>query len=485
MLRLYYQHEELIILRKHQSKPARSLKRIFWELVELGDRTKISLGKALINSQKITQDEKFAGVSKIFWHENESIREANVEIQILEDVEKFLHLVISLFAKLLVIKSRRIWNDGFGLGFRALTGASTGLTTGATTGSEFGGTVSFLTLVSRSTTLRGKEVVGIVGPLYAIPLQNSLANDQTKRWHDVSRSEERDIDEEVIGDPIHFDNLGDVQTFVKMLVSIGTWKELVYPDHSNSVGTTPPSVGCRERVNHLPPEEMNTASSSGFRTLLSNTITNPKEYLKGITTRSGIAYKGPTIPTTSSPPKVVESETEVTKDTVPLTNNGSTKDVQPLVVQVETSIPNSEPIVAPVVEPVEAPVSAPKPNPKPSIPYPSRLHKQKLRDKANDQKEKIFQIFQDLNFNISFTDVLILMPKFGLTIKSLLTNKDKLFELARTPLHEHFLAVLLKKLPEKLGDPDKFLIPFDFLGMDECLSLANLSASINLMPLSV
>nr|GEY91012.1 reverse transcriptase domain-containing protein [Tanacetum cinerariifolium] len=75
--------------------------------------------------------------------------------------------------------------------------------------------------------------------------------------------------------------------------------------------------------------KMNTASSSGSRTLPSNTITNSKEDLKGITTRSGNAYKGPTIPTTFSPPKVVERETEVTKDTVPPTNNESTKDVQP------------------------------------------------------------------------------------------------------------------------------------------------------------
>nr|GEZ10364.1 reverse transcriptase domain-containing protein [Tanacetum cinerariifolium] len=164
---------------------------------------------------------------------------------------------------------------------------------------------------------------------------------------------------------------------------------------------------------------------------------------------------GLTIPTTSSHPKEVERKTKVTKDTVPPTNNGSTKDVQP------------------------------PPNPKPSIPYPSRLHDQKLRDKANDQKEKFFQIFQDLNFNISFADTLILMPKFSPTINSLLTNKDKLFELARTPLNEHCSAVLLKKLPEKPGDPGKFLIPCDFWGMDECLALADLDASINLMPLSV
>nr|GEY62320.1 reverse transcriptase domain-containing protein [Tanacetum cinerariifolium] len=181
--------------------------------------------------------------------------------------------------------------------------------------------------------------------------------------------------------------------------------------------------------------KMNTASTSGSKTLPSNTITNPKEDLKGITTRSGNAYQGPTIPTTSSPPNVMERETE--------------------------------------------------PNSKPSIPYPSRLHDQKLRDKANDQKVKFFKIFKDLDFNISFADALILMTKFGSTIKSLLTYQEKLFELARTLLNEHCSAVLLKKLPEKLGDLGKFLLSCNFRGMDECLALADLGASKNLMPLSV
>ncbi|GJX11548.1 hypothetical protein Tco_0201407 [Tanacetum coccineum] len=82
----------------------------------------------------------------------------------------------------------------------------------------------------------------------------------------------------------------------------------------------------------------NTASTSG--TLPSNTVTNPKEDLKGITTRSGVAYKGPTIPITSSP-KVVEREPEVTKDTMPPTNNGSTEDIPPPVVPVVQSESNS------------------------------------------------------------------------------------------------------------------------------------------------
>nr|GEV58466.1 reverse transcriptase domain-containing protein [Tanacetum cinerariifolium] len=87
-----------------------------------------------------------------------------------------------------------------------------------------------------------------------------------------------------------------------------------------------------------------------------NTVTNPKKDLKGITTRSGTAYQGPMIPTTySSLPKVVEHETEVTKDMVPPTNNGSTKDVQPSVFQTETPILNYEPVVAPIIELVVAP----------------------------------------------------------------------------------------------------------------------------------
>nr|GEU59497.1 reverse transcriptase domain-containing protein [Tanacetum cinerariifolium] len=183
----------------------------------------------------------------------------------------------------------------------------------------------------------------------------------------------------------------------------------------------------------------NNASTSSSGTLSSNTIANPRSDLKAITTRSGVSYDGPqTPPSLSFFPK-----------------------------------------------PVISLVSAPRPNQRPSIPYPSRMQDQKLRDKANDQREKFFQIFKDLNFNISFVDALILMPKFGPSIKSLLTNKGKLCELARTPLNEHCSAVLLKKLPEKLGDPGKFLIPCDFLGKAQCLALADLDASINLMPLFV
>nr|GEU65755.1 reverse transcriptase domain-containing protein [Tanacetum cinerariifolium] len=144
---------------------------------------------------------------------------------------------------------------------------------------------------------------------------------------------------------------------------------------------------------------LNQASTSG--TLPSNTILNPKGEIKAITTCSGVAYDGPSIPT---PKKVVKRETEETTDKVQTNFKGN---------------------------------------------------------------------------------ALLLMPKFASTIKSLLTNKDKLFEVAKIPSNENCSAMLLKKLPEKLGDHGKFFIPCDFLGMDVCHALADLSASINLIPLSI
>nr|GFC39419.1 reverse transcriptase domain-containing protein [Tanacetum cinerariifolium] len=94
------------------------------------------------------------------------------------------------------------------------------------------------------------------------------------------------------------------------------------------------------------------------------------------------------------------------------------------------------------------------------------LNDQKLREKATNQMEKFFQIFHDLHFGISFADALFLMPKIASTIQSLLANKDKLFELANVPLNENCSAMLLKKIPKKLGDPGKFLILCDFPGME-------------------
>ncbi|GJV02539.1 hypothetical protein Tco_1336108 [Tanacetum coccineum] len=184
-------------------------------------------------------------------------------------------------------------------------------------------------------------------------------------------------------------------------------------------------------------------------TLPSNTIPNPKGKMKSITTRSGVAYEGTSIPTNPSPKKVVERETKETTNKDQSNFQGSTAHIPPPI--------NPIPILEPDV---------PKTLPKSNIPYPSRCNDQKSHDKASNPMEKIFQIFQDLCFDISFADALLLMPRFAPMIKNLLMNKEKLLELAKIPLNENCSAMLLKKLPKKLGDPGKFLIPCDFLGMD-------------------
>nr|GEV08404.1 reverse transcriptase domain-containing protein [Tanacetum cinerariifolium] len=194
--------------------------------------------------------------------------------------------------------------------------------------------------------------------------------------------------------------------------------------------------------------KMNTASSSGSGTLPSNTVTNPKEDLKGITTRNEIAYKGPTIPTTSSPPKKwnVKPRWQRTRCLLLITEAPKTSNLRLSKLKLKYQI--LSPLFLPLLSPLKLMLV--------------------LRSQTRNHK-----------FHIH---ALILMPKFGPTVKSLLTNKDKLFKLARTPLNEHCSVVLLKKLPEKLGDPGKFPIPYDFPGMVECLALAYLGASINLMP---
>nr|GEW86841.1 hypothetical protein [Tanacetum cinerariifolium] len=164
--------------------------------------------------------------------------------------------------------------------------------------------------------------------------------------------------------------------------------------------------------------EPNCVTSGGAHSYQNCPATSKNIYRDNI--QGGVAYQGPTIPT---PSKVMKQRTEVTKDQVQTLSSQSTVLVQP-------------------------PVSALMPNLKPSIPYPLRRDNERRRDQANEQIEKFYEIFKDMSFKISFTDAIILMPKFASTLKALIGNKEK-------------------------------------LRMDECLALADLGASINLMPLFV
>ncbi|GKB85881.1 hypothetical protein Tco_0958153, partial [Tanacetum coccineum] len=173
--------------------------------------------------------------------------------------------------------------------------------------------------------------------------------------------------------------------------------------------------------------------------LPSNTIPNHQEEVKVITTWSGMTLDGPSVP---PPPPLSSSSKEVKRDPKPTMDQ-------------------------------------------PPIPYPLRLNKDKLQDKSDIQIHKFLQMFKKIHFNISLVEALALMLKYAKILKDLLTNKEKLLEMANTPLNENCSAVIFKKLPDKLGDPGKFLILCDFSKLEKCMALADLGASINLRPLYV
>nr|GFC64254.1 hypothetical protein [Tanacetum cinerariifolium] len=182
-----------------------------------------------------------------------------------------------------------------------------------------------------------------------------------------------------------------------------------------------------------------------------------------------MSYKEPPIPPTG----VNQQEpVKATKDTEPQNSN----DIHPSTIQAEAQVdkPTEEPIVV-------------IPKAKPNLPYPSRLKKEKNREKDDILAAKFMEIFRDLHFELSFADALIHMSKFAPMFKKLLNNKDKLIELMKMPLNENCSAVVLKKLPEKLGDPEladrtiskptgvaenvfvkvgKFYFPVDFVILD-------------------
>ncbi|GJX24880.1 reverse transcriptase domain-containing protein [Tanacetum coccineum] len=208
--------------------------------------------------------------------------------------------------------------------------------------------------------------------------------------------------------------------------------------------------------------QMNTASSSGSGSLPGNTIANPKGELKAITTRSGLVLDGPSVPMPH--PFINPEEDERAKETFtdPELAEYTIKVPPPLVQKAKpTSLKN---YVVHKRDPLH-----------PNIPYPSRMHQEKQQEKDEVQIHKFWQMFKQLHVNISLADALVLIPKYQKRLKSLLSNKEKLLELANTPLNENCSAVILKKLLEKLGDPRKFLIPCGFSEL-KCKALTDLGA---------
>nr|GEV20975.1 hypothetical protein [Tanacetum cinerariifolium] len=184
-------------------------------------------------------------------------------------------------------------------------------------------------------------------------------------------------------------------------------------------------------------QNLHNNKASNSSSIPRNTIPNLRNEAKAITTRSGISYDGPSIP-----PRLWKKN------------------------------PRRQRIWS---------YRAPKT----SNLLQFKLAKEKLRENDDILAAKFMEIFCDFHFELSFADALVHMPKFAPMFKKLLNNQDQLIELTKTRLNENCSAVVLIKLPEKLSDRGRFLIPCDFSKFDNFLALADLGSSINLMPLSI
>ncbi|GJR72637.1 reverse transcriptase domain-containing protein [Tanacetum coccineum] len=243
-----------------------------------------------------------------------------------------------------------------------------------------------------------------------------------------------------------------------------------------------------------------TSTSMVPTTLPSNTITNPRCEARAITTRSGLSYTPvpPMPPPYVNPDNEKAKETEVTKDKEQPKSSQSTANVQPrvdhgkgkdklkdnekgmnekekddevrdsvfeeiLIDKEEFFLPKTPPII---------------PNkPTKTLPYPSRVEYEKKGENDKVQIQKFWEMFKKIHVDITLADALILMPKYQKMLKSLLSNKEKLNEMANTPVSEKCSAIILKKLPEKLEDPGQFLIPCTFSEL-KCKALADLGARV-------
>ncbi|GKB29822.1 hypothetical protein Tco_0869223 [Tanacetum coccineum] len=170
----------------------------------------------------------------------------------------------------------------------------------------------------------------------------------------------------------------------------------------------------------------NTASSSNSGTLPSQTMTNPREQINAITTRSGKTCEGPSTPFVPTPVvsthlKEPEQNLETSMDKVQKPSSENTAQVPP---------PEEEDSIF---------IEIPKPK----------------------AKKTVNVEIQDLNsprLIIGLKDTLVEMPKFNKWLSSLLRNKEKLEEIAITTVNDECSAIIMNKVPEKLEDPRKFLI---------------------------
>ncbi|GKA93656.1 reverse transcriptase domain-containing protein, partial [Tanacetum coccineum] len=225
-------------------------------------------------------------------------------------------------------------------------------------------------------------------------------------------------------------------------------------------------------------------------TLPSQTVTNPRQQINAITIRSGKTLEGPSTPlvptpVVSIPSKEPEQNPETSTEKVQNPNLENTAHVPSPGEEdsIFMEIPNPKAKKTINVEIQD--LNSPNPNSNQSrLPYPERM-KVRGHDKPSAQYSRFLKMFKQLRLEIGLKDALVEMPKFNKWLSSLLRNKEKLEEIAITTVNAECSAIIMNKVPEKLEDPGKFLIPCALQELDRTSALADSGASINLLPHSI
>ncbi|GKB27758.1 reverse transcriptase domain-containing protein [Tanacetum coccineum] len=231
----------------------------------------------------------------------------------------------------------------------------------------------------------------------------------------------------------------------------------------------------------------NSASTSNSGTLPSQTVTNPRQQINAITTRSGKTLEEPSTPLVptpiiSNPQKEPEQNPETSTEKVQNPNLENTAHVPPPGEEDSIFIEIPKPKAK---KTVNLDPNSPNPNSyQAKLPYPERM-KVRENDKLSAQHSRFLKMFKQLRLEIGLKDALVEMPKFNKWLSSLLRNKEKLEEIAITTVNAECSAIIMNKVPEKLEDPGKFLIPCALQELNRTSALADSGASINLLPHSI
>ncbi|GJR55265.1 reverse transcriptase domain-containing protein [Tanacetum coccineum] len=230
-----------------------------------------------------------------------------------------------------------------------------------------------------------------------------------------------------------------------------------------------------------------TASTSRPGTLPSQTVTNPRQQINAITTRSGKTLEEPSTPLVptpdvSIPSKEPEQNPETSTEKVQNPNLENTAHVPPPGEEDSIFIEIPKPKAK---KTVNLDPNSPNPNSYQSkLPYPERM-KVRENDKPSAQHSRFLKMFKQLRLEIGLKDALVEMPKFNKWLSSLLRNKEKLEEIAITTVNAECSAIIMNKVPEKLKDPGKFLISCALQELNRTSALADSGASINILPHSI